>query len=321
VQQSELVRSPFSANIPQWQVAYDSTSLGWLKTCARLYKYQMIDQWSPKSRGIHLMFGGLYASGVEHYAHYRAAGDDHDTATLKMVRWVLENSGTRSDDGVWVPWSPGDHKDANIKNRYTLIRSLVWNVEEHLTSPFQTVVLADGRPAVELTFNFDAFEIEGETVSLSGHLDRLAEANGELWVLDDKTTKGALNAQYFKGYTPHNQMSLYAIAGKVIADRPVRGVLIRAAQIGVGFTRFATGQAPRPSAVLTEWLHNTETWIRQAREYAIADYWPMNETSCDKFGGCAFRDVCAVSPSHRPQWLEEGFERREWNPLIARGDI
>jgi len=238
-----------------------------------------------------------------------------------MVRWVLENSGTRDDAGVWTAWSPGDHKDANIKNRYTLIRSLVWNVEEHRTSPFQTVVLADGRPAVELTFNFDAFEIEGETVSLSGHMDQLAEANGELWVIDDKTTKGALNAQYFKGYTPHNQMSLYAIAGKVIADRPVRGVLIRAAQIGVNFTRFATGQAPRPSAVLTEWLHNTEVLIRQAREYAIADYFPMNDKSCSDYGGCPFQAVCAVSPSHRKAWLEEGFEKREWNPLSARGDI
>ncbi len=314
--------SPFSPNIPSWQIAWDSTSLGWAKECWTLYRYFMLEGWSPRSKGIHLAFGGWYASGVERYAHARATGLSHDEAEVKMVRWVLENSGTRSEDGSWTPWSPpADHKDANIKNRYTLIRSLVWNCEDRLGSPFKTVILANGKPAVELSFNFAFTEIEGESISLAGHMDELCEADGVYYVKDDKTTKSPLSAHYFQQWSPNNQMSLYSIAGRIILDKPVRGVLVRAAQIGVEFTRFATAQVPRPQAVLAEWLEDAKFYIRQARENALTGHFPRNDKSCGNYGGCVFQKVCSVSPSHRQAWLEQDFEKRIWNPLDARGDI
>lgn len=309
--------SPFSATLPQFQIAWDSTSLGWLKTCPRMYQYQMLEQWSPRSKGIHLAFGGWYAAALERYAHLRAEGTSHDAATVAVVRWLLAETWLPSDieTGAPGPWESNDP----YKNRYTLIRSFVWNVEERLTSPFTTVILANGKPAVELSFSFHAFDIGGEPISLCGHLDEVVEADGQRWVRDDKTTKSALTSLYFAGYTPNNQMSLYSIAGKIILGEPVRGVLVKAAQIGAGFTRFATQQVPRTEAVLTEWLASTRRTIALAREYAEEGFWPMNDTSCDKFGGCPFRRVCSVSPSHRQAWLEQDFIKHEWNPLKARG--
>ncbi len=321
-----MTPSPFSPLIPRWQVVWDSTSLGWLKTCPRSYQYQMLEAWEPKSRGVHLVFGSLYAAGLERYAHSRASGDDHDTATIKMVRWTLEASGDRDPEGIWHPWAPMmedglPHPDANIKNRYTLIRSLVWNVEDRLSSPFSTLILANGKPAVELSFNFQAFEIGGEAVSLAGHMDEIVTLDDRrTFCRDDKTTGGALGASYFSRYTPDNQMSLYSIAGKVILDRPIAGVLVKAAQIMVNGTRFQTGQVTRPEAVLTEWLRDAEFWITQARGFAAVNHWPMNDKSCYL---CSFKRVCAVSPSHREAHLKEDFVRRHepWNPLSVRGDI
>lgn len=318
--------SPFSLLIPRWQTTWDSTSLSWLKTCARSYQYQMLEAWEPKSRGVHLVFGGLYAAALERYSHTRAAGGSHDEATLKMVRWALEASGERDEEGTWFPWKPvledgTPHPDANIKNRYTLIRSLVWNVEDRLSSPFQTLILANGKPAVELSFNFQAFTIAGEPVSLAGHMDEVVTLDdNRVYVRDDKTTGSALGAQYFSRYTPDNQMSLYSIAGKVILDRPIAGVLVKAAQIMVGGTRFQTGQVTRPEAVLTEWLEDARYYITQARDFALRSHWPMNDKSCFL---CSFKKVCAVSPSHREAHLREDFVRRQvpWNPLISRGDI
>lgn len=310
---------PFSPTIPHFQTTWDSTSLGWLKDCPRMYQYMMLEQWSPKSKGIHLAFGGWYARGVELYARWRAEGMDHDPAVEALVAWALEATGDRDEDGTWHPWESGDP----IKNRYTLIRSLVWNVEDRLTSPWKTHILANGKPAVELTFNFEVFEVAGHTISLSGHMDEIlynTQVPNTKWVKDDKTTKGPLDARYFQQYSPHNQMSLYSVAGRVILSSPVAGVLIRAAQIGAGFTRFNTQQVPRPTAVLDEWLADTKRWVELAHQYAVAGHWPMNDKSCDKFGGCPFRKVCGVSPSHRKSWLEADFERREWNPLSVRGE-
>jgi hypothetical protein len=59
-------------------------------------------------------------------------------------------------------------------------------------------------------------------------------------------------------------------------------------------------------------------WLKQAKWYAEDDYWPQNDKSCHKYGGCPFREVCSKSPSVRDKFLESGFVRREWNPLIPR---
>lgn len=316
--------SPWSAILPKFQIVWDSTSLGWLKECPRLYQYQMIEHWSPRTKGIHLMFGQLYAKGSETYAKCRAAGLDHNSATREMVRTVLLAAGKRNEYGEWVPWDPpADHRDASIKNRYTLIRSLVWNVEDRLNSPFQVMRLADGSAAVELSFEFPVFEVGGETISLAGHMDSIVEnvtsSTRERFVSDDKTTKGALNAQYFQQYTPNNQMSLYSVAGRVILSRPVSGVLVRAAQILVEGTRFATQQVTRPPQVLDEWMLETEFWIKQAYGYAKANYWPHNDKACGNYGGCPFQKVCARIPSHRPAWLREDFVKSVWNPAESRG--
>jgi hypothetical protein len=297
-----------------------------LKECPRYYYYQMIEHWTPRSKGIHLMFGQLYALGTETYAKLKASGADHNKACREMVRRVLMAAGSRDEEGVWHPWNPpADHKDANIKNRYTLVRSLVWNVEDWLRSPFQIMKLANGKPAVELSFEFPVFDIRGETISLAGHMDSIVEdVTSEprpRFVRDDKTTKSALNAQYFQQYTPNNQMSLYSVAGKVILNRPVSGVLVRGAQILVEGTRFVTQQVTRPPQVLDEWMDETEYWIGQARVFAEANKWPHNDKACGNYGGCPFQKVCARIPSHRPAWLREDFVKSVWNPAESRGEV
>lgn len=320
-----ITPSPWSLTLPHFQVVWDSTSLGWLKECPRLYYYQMIENWTPRSKGIHLMFGQLYALGTETYAKLKANGADHHTATREMVRAVLLAAGSRDEAGTWHAWEPPpDHRDANIKNRYTLIRSLVWNVEDRIGSPFQVMRLANGKAAVELSFEFPAFEVKGETISLAGHMDSIVEDvsadNRPRFVSDDKTTKSVLNAQYFQQFTPHNQMSLYSVAGKVILNRPVSGVLVRAAQILVEGTRFVTQQVTRPPQVLDEWMRETEHWIGQARSFAEVQYWPHNDRACGNYGGCPFQRVCARVPAHRQAWLREDFTKSIWNPAASRGE-
>lgn len=307
--------SPFSLTIPNFQTSWDSTSLGWYKKCPKYYQYTMLGGWISRSKSIHLIFGGWYASGVERYAHACAKGMSHEDAVLHMIQWVMENSGIRDAEGVFHPWESGD----TLKNRYTLVRSLVWNVEDRLGTPFQTLILANGKPAVELSFSFPLFELEGETIFYSGHMDEVVTFEDREWVKDDKTTKNALDAHYRQTFSPDNQMSGYTVAGKIVLARPIQGVLVRAAQIGVNFNRFATFPVPRPQSVLDEWTKDAQIVIGRAREDALRNHWPMNDKACF---GCEFRRVCSVSPSHRDAWLKEDFlQRPPWNPLEARGDV
>ena len=319
----DTANSPWSLVTPKFQVVWDSTSLGWLITCPTYYYYQMIGQWQPRTKGVHLMFGQLYALGTEKYAKYRAEGMDHLKATREMVRTVLMAAGSRDEQGTWHPWEPpANHNDARIKNRYTLIRSLVWNVEDLIESPFQTVKLANGKAAVEVSFEFPVFEVGGEMISLAGHMDSIVENKYDTsrWVKDDKTTKSPLNAQYFQQYSPNTQMSLYSVAGRVILEKPVAGVLVRAAQIQVEGTRFVTQQVTRPRQVLDEWLEDAEYWVGQARQFALANRWPRNDKACGNYGGCPFAKVCSRIPVHRAAWLREDFYKHPWNPAANRGD-
>lgn len=64
-----------------------------------------------------------------------------------------------------------------------------------------------------------------------------------------------------------------------------------------------------------------EEWKRVAVEYIIefdqalqhGDYKP-NFTSCDKYSGCIFRDVCGAIPEAREFKLATEYKTREWDP-------
>jgi hypothetical protein len=310
------------------QFAWDSTSLGWLKTCPRLYQYSMIEGWRSHGPSVHLDFGSYYHHALELYDRHRADNCDHNEALYLAVKYCLEVT--------WVDGAPADWGH-NLKTRETLVRSVIWYLEEFGDNDAaKTVVLKNGKPAVELSFrleldfgpkaagyyNKDMVE-DGRIVCnqpyvLSGHLDRVVEFSGGIYVMDRKTSSTTIGSYYFDGYNPDNQMSLYTFASKVIYQTPVRGVIIDAAQIAVGFTRFSRGFTFRTESQTEEWLANTREWLRLAEQYAVQGFWPMNDKSCHQYGGCAFRKVCSKSPEVRHKFLESDFTKRHWNPLEAR---
>lgn len=334
----EPAASPFLPDSKiQW--IWDSTSLGWFKECPKKYEYYMIRGLVPKGDSVHLKFGILYHSSLEAYDKARAEGKDHEEATRAAVWKAL------IDSYGWV----SDHP---AKNRENLIRSVIWYVEQFQDDPAQTVILADGKPAVELTFKMEldfgpskssgfkvAEGVDTKGISLkpgavnysvstpvptysnyvlSGHIDRLVNFMGGVYVTDRKTSGSTLYQGYFDQYTPHNQMSLYSVAAKVIWSTPVKGVLIDAVQIAVGFSRFSRGFAYRTDAMLEEWLEDTKHILRYAEHCATDNYWPRNDTACHKFGGCPFRKICSRDDSVREVFLASDYEHRPWNPLQVR---
>lgn len=336
------------------QYSWDSTSLGWLKTCPRLYQYSMIEGWRSRGESVHLKFGQLYHSALEQYDKLMASAEvkDHDACLQIVVQTTLEHTWEwptepNTKDEPYVssggkPWSP-DHPS---KTRETLIRSVIWYLDHFKDDPAKTVVLANGKPAVELSFRMeldygpsyyrriplpstklsDGVPVEDpptvEKVTkpyvLCGHLDRVVEFTGGTYVMDRKTSGSTIGSAYFDQYHPSNQMSLYTIAAKVVYQTPVKGIIIDAVQIAVGFSRFSRGFTYRTDAETEEWLSNTKQWLTLAEEYATAEFWPMNDTACNNYGGCTFRKICSKSPEVRQKFLETDFVKRPWNPLEVR---
>ena len=337
--------SPFLPGT-QIQFAWDSTSIGYLKTCPRLYQYTMLEGWSPKSESIHLAFGSAYHSALESYARSRANGVSHEDSIHDVIAEILR---TTAD---WV--MDLSTKAGKYKNRATLISLVLDYLDYFVDDPTKTYIMSDGRPAVELSFRFELdwgpeqgiakdkqvcihsegpegyghleiveTDCQSQPYILCGHLDRVVTFNDQLFVMDHKTTTSAPGDYYFNQYEPNNQMTLYTLAGQVVLNAPIRGVIISAAQILLEKEhRFVRGFTYRTQDQLDEWLLDLHLHLNSAEAFAEAGYWPMNDTACDKFGGCKFRGVCSKSPEVREMFLKADFVKLEldqrWNPLASR---
>lgn len=287
--------------------------MGALKVCPRYYQYTIIDGWTPRGESVHLTFGLHYHSALEHYDFCKTQGQDHETA----LRSALKKAMILTWDSVLRrPWS-SDHKN---KNRFTLLRSIVWYLDQFRDDPFQTIILANGKPAVELSFRFQTSYtvMTGESVLWCGHMDRMAMWNDNVYILDRKTTTSTIDERFFAKFSPDNQFSGYATAGQVVYKLPIKGIVVDGAQIAVTFTRFQRQIVMRHQDSLDEWYRGIGVYVGLAEQFAAAGFWPQNEKSCGNYGGCPFQGVCSKPESVRATWLKADFQRRVWDPLVAR---
>lgn len=324
----------FSTSIPGLQTAWDSTSLGALKTCPRLYFYKIILGLQSRKMAEPLQFGIWLHEFLEYYDFAKCDGATHAEAVHDTIWHVLKETTELvpqtdplgnpafNEDGTpslhRVFWAPEDKR----RTRYALVRALVWYFDKYPEDPAKTVILANGKPAVELSFKFPLEMPRLDDVLhsylLCGHIDRMVEFADMIYVMDHKTSGYNLSSKYFDQFTPSNQMSLYALAGKIIYHRPVEGVIINGIQLAVGFNRFSRGFAPRTAEQLDEFYEDTKVWIKQAESFATQAHWPMNEESCSKYGGCDFRHICSKSPVVRETFINADFHTRIWDPLTPR---
>ena len=323
------------------QYAWDSTSIGYLKTCPRLYQLTMLEGWSHRGESIHLRFGIEVHLALQAYDMSRANGITHEDGVFDVIRDLWE----RTYD--WNPEpNPANPRDpAKYKNRDTLLSLIIDYLDSHVDDPAKTYIMSNGKPAVELSFQFELdwgpaidrlSPIDPETGTfditkapreqpylLCGHLDKVVEFNNTLLVKDYKTTTTTPGSYYFSQYEPHNQMTLYTLAGKVVLGTPVRGVCIDALQVCLDQPHnFVRGFTYRTPDQLDEWLNDLAILLRMNESYAASGYYPMNDSACDKWGGCKFRDICSKSPSVRDRFLRADFTQlpmeERWNPLRAR---
>jgi hypothetical protein len=304
--------SPFLPNTTI-QYAWDSTTLGYLKRCPRLYYYTIICGWTTTDDSVDLRFGIEYHRALQEYDIYKAGGAKHNDAVRRALRGLL----TRNHE-----W-PFDHK---YKTKEALIRTTLWYLEKFRDDPAQTYIMESGKPAVELSFRFELDwgpeSATSQPYMLTGHLDRVVRFNEEHFVMDRKTTTKTLTDYYFAQFEPDNQMTLYSLAAKVILEAPIKGVIVDAAQVMAEASRFVRNFTYRTDTQLDEWIKDLETWLSFAEYYAEQNYWPQNDTACDKYGGCRFRQVCSKAPQVRDQFLNAKFvqlpKEERWNPLKPR---
>src|ERR1700732_1717020 len=175
------------------QFAWDSTTLGAFKPCARLYQYQYIDGWVSNEESIHLRFGIEYHQALHDYELAKANGNNHDDAMQLALGDLTQRLETYPET------DPTAKASIKNKSRANLMRTVVWYLDKFADDPAETVILDDGKPALEVSFKFEldwgpkANEscppggwkhemkdgIGMQPYLLCGHLDRIVRYNSE----------------------------------------------------------------------------------------------------------------------------------------------
>jgi hypothetical protein len=340
--------SPFKDGV---QYAFDATTLKLIEACEYKYFLRTFGRWTRKDKSVHLRFGGLYATALEHYYKLVANGATSNEALVAVVWEALEatwdyschtckGTGQVETDkeearkalgflGGTIDWATtdcstceGSGKDPNggapvpfddpAKTRENLIRTIVWYVDQFENEEIKVMILANGKPALEYSF---ALPVENGVV-FTGHIDRLVMYSDAPYVMDQKTTAQTIGPYYWNQFSPDTQMSMYTFAGKIIYDLPVKGVIIDAAEIKVGFSRFSRGFTFRSQGQLNEWYDDSMAHIENIQRATRKGHFPKRTTSCYL---CEFREVCDQDPSVRNNVLRGDFiQGEQWNPLKPR---
>ena len=292
------------------QFAFDSTSIGLWKACPRKYYYSIVLGYEPRVMASPLAFGIAFHTVMETWEKLLSHQVDKYTAFTRVVRLA----GLLGDR---LP--PGD----NSRSKETLVRSVVWYLDNFWEDKAITVRLPSGKPAVEMHFKLPFMDYRGQEVFICGHIDRLAQWQGKVYVSDFKTTKYQLDNHFFSQFKPSTQLPLYLTACHIIAEDvqnfpSAHGVIIDGMQLGVNFTRCARSVVEFSLEEINEYIEDLQYWIKSAMDACKENYFPQNSESCQKYSGCHFLEICSKSPARRQAYLDGNFVKRVWSPLQPR---
>jgi hypothetical protein len=194
---------------------------------------------------------------------------------------------------------------------------------------------------VEMPFIVPLSEEEPDLFYI-GRLDKVFKKDGKIYILDHKTTKSQ-EKQWQGSFMPSGQFEGYAYAGRMtygeafemtIAD----GILVQkgtpASQkkqadpqfpAGISFLRLPL---KNPIEILEQWHWEVLYFIKSEIDFnaqlltectkfdSTMKAYPRRTNACNNYGGCSYKDICAVMGNPIRQ-LEPppGFIVEEWRPF------
>lgn len=296
-------------NLP---IYFSSSMRDSFKACRRKFYYEYVRNRQPSSKSIHLHAGGAFAAACEavriaRYHHQRTWRESLlDGTRVLMQRWGesdsvdLAGTGKSMENMVCALWSYFEH----------------FGLDQDTIHPF---IKHDGSPAVEHSF---AIPIEGtkhpetgEPFLYVGRFDMLAERNGILYVVDEKTTS-AMGEQWAKQWPLRGQFIGYAWAAQSFGH-PVAGAIVRGTKItNSGNLGHAECLIQIPPYLIDKWLEQLKRDLNELTQCYTENRWDYEFASaCGSYGGCPFQLVC--ESRFEDPWLDSNYESRTWNPVTG----
>jgi len=272
-------------------------------------------------------FGKALHKFVEHFW----LGKDYDICIGEYYKLVRSDESPMIDD-------PEDPSSRTVQRGQRVCMHYFKNYYDLRSNT--KILEVSGHPLVEVPFAFPlATDQEGWSYVYCGRMDRVEIRDGEvLWIVDTKHTT-RFGSTYWNTLRPNDQITGYAaglreIVGKlpnfyaidVIAigeprekvPKALRDVPQDQIDLYLENVRFEQGPTTRTAEDVHDWWENAMVEgirMRKLWESENMVEWAKRTSQCGSYGGCDFRDLCAVTSNFEPI-RKTLYEVRPWSPFV-----
>lgn len=184
---------------------------------------------------------------------------------------------------------------------------------------------------IETPFAIHIGKVMNKDVIYVGIIDAIIKSHGIVYVSDIKSTAMNISESYLDGFKLDQGLIGYVMAARELLGIDTSHALVHAFWV----QKEAKGPRSKPldeyyhtkplfydSEQLAEWLENTLITVEEIEHKNHTQQWSMDLSfACSAYGGCDYKNVCALPPSSRSQRLEMDFKKAIWTPLAEERSL
>jgi hypothetical protein len=294
---------------PDFPHVLDSTIIAAFRSCPERARMEFVEHWKPRAPSVHLVAGAAYAAGLEAARRaFYVEGQSKPDAEAIGAQALFHSYGDFQ--------CPAD----SAKSVERTLGALEFYFSQYPLDKDNAIplTLPSGAKAIEFSFA-EPLDIShpqtGDPLLYCGRADSIMTFAGGTYIEDDKTTS-QLGASWPRQWDLRSQFTGYCWGARK-AGIKVDGVLVRG--VSILKTKYDTLQAItyRPEWQIDRWYKQLHRDVERMIYSWQTGVWDFSlDHACTEYGGCIFRQICMSPPEGADTWLNAGFERRKWDPIL-----
>lgn len=263
------------------------------------------------AQNVHLTAGSAYAAALEATRTHYALHSDYDGAVALGLEALIKSYGN---------YNPPDGEKKTFER--TVAAFIEHLVAYPLASdPIKPSIGPNGVPRVEFTFTFEIpgcfHPVTGDPLLFSGACDELADFNGALFVLDDKTT-GGIGPMWSKEWDLRSQFTGYVAGAREQHQLNVVGAIVRGMAILKEQCKTQQAIVYRPEWMIDRWKRRLTWDVQRMIQMWKDEYFPNTgeeSGACTHYGLCPFHELCTTNPAFEQNFISTAYEVARWDPV------
>ena len=303
---------------------FDFTSLDTFQTCRKKYYYRMVKNLVPNTvapalefgKAIHLALEAYYKNGcnlemaLDAFTHNYADREGDDRRTIENGIKVLR--------GYAEVYKNEPFKVIDTEVGFAVPISNMVTEEDNVTRCNTCGMAVDGTEQKECPGCLTPYSI-----ILCGRLDALVDWDGQLYVLEHKTSS-SLGMNYFKQFEINMQVDGYVYAATELTGRQCLGAVINVLEVWKDVKKptaktktleehYARDPQGRSVYELDEYKKDVPRIVRDLLEAERTGNFYRNKRSCFSYNyKCPYWDICKYGENDK--LIARDFKEEKWEP-------